>query len=255
MIKWLILIIVVIWFICFLLHCWKTKTMLLKIFNSHSVIVYGAKGKGKDLLFQKVISARPKKPYMSNINFGYKYIHKDIRELNLDPNTYENFICGAIIPIKHDDRLENIDYFLSDGGVFLPSQQDKQLHKNFKSLPLYYALSRHWYNSNVHVNTQALNRLWLPLREQADFYIKCKKSIKLGFIFVNTIVLYENYTAALNGVLPPKKRIFKGFNNALAAQHEWTHGYIEKRRYISFKWRIKYDTRIFKKILTGEVVE
>lgn len=233
---------------------YKTKILLRRLFSTHNIIVFGAKGKGKDLLFQKVIaSLNKKKPYMSNIDYGYKYIHKDPKELNLDPNTYQNFIAGAVIPIKHDARLEGVNYFLSDGGVFLPSQEDKTLHKDFKSFPLYYALSRHWLNSSIHVNTQALNRLWRPLREQADFFIKCNRVRNYGLFLVGEITLYERYESAMNNARPPSKKALNKFNNALYNQYQWSNGYIENRKYIIWKKQIKYDTRYFKKVLTGEI--
>lgn len=39
-------------------------------------------------------------------------------------------------------------------------------------MPIFYALSRHLYNNNIHVNVQNLGRLWLKLREQADSFIR-----------------------------------------------------------------------------------
>lgn len=236
-------------FLCFaFIHTRKTNRILKNAFKENSVLVFGSKGKGKDLLFQKVIYLRKKEEYLSNISYGYKGTVTPINCLSLDPNTYENFINDDISKVKKLD-FEKKDYYLSDGGIHLPSQEDHYLHKRYKSLPLYYALSRQLYLQNIHVNTQCMSRLWKALREQADYYIKCRKKIVLPFMIICFITTYEKYSSAENELLPMRGRFFNKFSKAEVDQYEATNGLIENRFYIILKKHIKYDTRYFKDIV------
>lgn len=230
-------------------HTRKTNRILKDAFKNNSVIVFGRKGKGKDLLFQKVIYLKKKQPYLSNITYGYNNISTPINALNLTPNTYENFINDEIKKIDKNDAYEGLDYYLSDGGVYLPSQYDSKLHKRYMSFPLFYALSRHLYNMNIHCNTQSLSRLWKPIREQADFYIKCRKVVKLPFIMIGYITTYEKYDSAEKELLPLGSRIFNKFSKAECDQFYSTNGKIENRFYLILKKHIKYDTRHFEKVV------
>lgn len=248
----IVIIILSILFLVFLvyafIHTRKTNKILKDVFKNNSVIVFGRKGKGKDLLFQKVIYLRKKEPYLSNISYGYKGSLKPINTLNLDPNTYENFINDNIVKVDNMS-YEKHDYYLSDGGIHLPSQEDHFLHKKYKSFPLYYALSRHLYLQNIHINVQALNRLWKAAREQADYYIKCRRVVKLPFIMVGYITTYEKYSSADNELLPMGNRIFNKFSKAEQDQYSATNGKIENRFYFILKKHIKYDTRYFKNVV------
>ena len=96
----------------------------------------------------------------------------------------------------------------------LPSQYDTKLYKSYPSFPIFYALSRHLYNSNIHCNTQNLSRVWKALREQADFYIKCievKKPFILGlFGFLRIdFICYDKYESANNSLLLKNSSIYK----------------------------------------------
>ena len=223
--------------------------MLKDIFENHSTIVYGAKGKGKDVLFQKVIFLRKKSPYESNIDYGYMGKKRDIKDLSIEPNTYLNFINGNIEKIKCDLSHEGVDYYLSDGGVYLPSQYNNELNKRYPSLPLYYALSRQLYNSNIHTNTQALGRLWIMIREQADYYIKCRKMINLPFIMIGCLTLYDKYESAEQNLLPLGSRLFNKFSRAEVDLYNAKNGLIEKRFYIIRKKDIVFNTRHFRDVL------
>lgn len=231
-----------------LVHTRKTNRILKQTFKNNSVLVFGKKGKGKDILFQKVIYMRKKEPYLSNIDYGYNGSVTPIKDLTLDPNTYEHFINEDITKIKRKD-FEAKDYYLSDGGIHLPSQEDHYLHKKYKSLPLYYALSRQLYLQNIHVNTQCLSRLWKALREQADSYIKCRYIIKLPGVIIGFITTYEKYKSAEDELLPMRGRIFNKFSKAQVDQFEATNGKVENRFYIIMKKHIKYDTRYFRDIV------
>lgn len=245
----ILLVLLVLFFVVAFIHLKKSNRILKDTFKNHNVIVYGAKGKGKDLLFQKVIYLNRNKPYTSNISYGYNCTIRPLQDLNIDPNTYDNFINNDIKKCIRNDSLEGVDYYLSDGGIYLPSQYDHILHKTYPSFSIYYALSRHLYNSNIHINTQALTRLWKAIREQGDYYIRCIKVIKIFNIFISKICLYEKYESALNNYLPINTRILNKFSKAEVDQYTATNGFIQNRYFITLKKHIKYDTRHFKDIV------
>lgn len=231
------------------IHLKRTNSLLKEYFKS-SVIVFGAKGKGKDLLFQKMIYLKRKKSYLANMTYGYKGIETPIRALNVEPNTYTEFIDGKIEKIPKNKNFEGLDYYLSDGGVYLPSQFDFQLHKKYKSLPIFYALSRQLYNMNIHINTQAITRLWKALREQGDKYIKCIGTIKFPTFIIVKIRMFNKYETAVSNLLPMKKGIFPSKDlRARIEQYNATHGEILERMFLIKKRHIKYDTRHFEKVI------
>lgn len=216
-------------------------------FKNGNVIVSGKKGRGKDLLFQYVINRR-KDFYYSNISYGGYHKLISLNDVSCSPNTYDSFINDKVVKTKRLFK-EKKDIYISDGGSFLPSQMDSVLHKHFPSMPLYYALSRHLYNSNVHVNTQNLERVWKALREQADFYPVCKRVYKwLPFFLIIKVISYDKYQSAVNGVLPLKKRWNK-ISRANVDLYTAQNGDIRKFYVFVRKSKIKYNTRAFEKIL------
>lgn len=245
-----IIIILLLFYILFIhVKCIRSNFLLKDLFDKYNIIVFGAKGKGKDLLFQKVIYLNKKKEYLSNTNYGYKFNDVPISDLSVEPNTFENFIDGNINIISKKEGFENKNYFLSDAGIYLPCQYDYQLHKKYKSLPIFYALSRHLYNMNIHLNTQALERPWKAIREQADFYILCKGNIKLLFGIICKIRLYEKYNSALNKQAPMGSRILNKYSKAEVDKFRAENGIISDRIYYIRKFNIKYDSRYFHQVL------
>lgn len=233
--------------------CKITNKRLLDYFKESSCIVYGAKGKGKDLIFQKVIYMKRNKPYYSNVYYGYKYYKEPIINLSVAPNTFKKFINDKIELINKQDKYEGVDYYISDAGVYLPAQYNGELNKRYQSLPIYYALSRHLYNSNIHMNTQFLGRAWNMLREQADKFIKANGKIKIGkWIFVK-IMFYDRYESAMANILPMKKPpLFNKYYKAQYEQYTSTYGEIKKGLFLIRIKDIRYDTRVFHKLLFGE---
>lgn len=223
---------------------------LVECFKKNNVIVYGKKGSGKDLIFQYVINKR-KRPYLSNISYGNKYKHIEIKELELNPNTYDNFIKGNISKIDKNLLFENHDIYISDGGIYLPSQYDNKLYKTYPSLPITYALSRHLYNNNIHCNVQNIGRLWKALREQADTYILAKNTIKLCGLFIVRYNIYDKYNTAVNELEPLKVRkgiiARKDYTDTRDKEYKAVNGSIKKGYFIITKKSLKYDTRIFEK--------
>lgn len=231
------------------------KVFLCNVFNKNNVIVFGKKGCGKDLLFQYVINSRHKK-HFSNIYFNKKTEIVCLKDLELKNNTYDNFINNDVNQEIKIEKFEGKDFYISDIGVMLPSQYDTKLYKCYPSFAIFYALSRHLYNSNVHCNTQNLGRVWKALREQADSYIKCvgvEKPLLLGlfgFLRIN-FIYYDKYESANQSLLPLPFGFMNKFLNANAKQYYATNGLIKSSYVLINKKSIKYDTRAFHKIVFG----
>ncbi|MDE6401239.1 MAG: hypothetical protein K2L54_01355, partial [Clostridiales bacterium] len=100
---------------------------------------------------------------------------------------------------------EGCDAYVSDGGIYLPCHYNKELNAKYPSMPIAFALSGQLYDMNVHLNTQALNRPWDKLREQADSYIQVLRTIPHGEYLYTKIVGYDNYDDALNERNPTVK--------------------------------------------------
>lgn len=227
-----------------------TKSRLLNAFKRCNVLVYGPRGYGKDVLFQYVIKER-KKPYLSNLNYGYNFNEISVKDLEIPPNNYHNFINNDITIVNKKD-FENKDIYLSDLGILLPSQYDNKLHNIYPSFSVVYALSRHLYNNNIHGNTQALERPWKAIREQADYYVKLhKKCIKIFGYIICRVITYDKYQSAKDSLLPMKKKLFNKENNALVEQYNATHGEIKIGFIFVPKKIIKYDSRAYHEKIFG----
>lgn len=248
---WAVLGLLFLFLIITIIRCKLCNRKLKDVFKDHSIIVFGAKGKGKDLLFQKVIYIRRLK-YLSNMDYGYGYTHCKLKDLTVEPNTYEQMINNKITPVIKNNDYEGQDYYLSDAGIYLPAQYDFLLHKKYKSLPIFYATSRHLYNMNMHLNTQNLERVWKAIREQADYYILCRKKIKLLFGFICFIRFYDKYQTALDRLEPLGGRIFNKFSKAEVDLYNAKNGEIKNGIYYLRKKDIKYDTRYFHKIFFNQ---
>jgi len=135
------------------------------------------------------------------------------------------------------------DYYISDAGVYLPSQYDKELDRRYPSMPLYYALSRQLHRQNIHANVQALGRLWKKLREHADSYILIKKTVDKGDYFVVHTVSYDRYESAERRLLPNKNK-----------QYGATYGDIVERKFKVPKISLDYDTYHFRTLLLNTPV-
>jgi len=216
-------------------------------FKHCNVIVAGKKGSGKDLLFQWVINKR-KDYYYSNISYGRKHKIISLKDVSCMPNTYYTLINDKVEKQPHLFK-EKKDIYISDIGNFLPSYMDSTLYKYFPSMPLYYSLSRHLYNNNVHCNTQNIERGWKALREQADFYIQVKRTYKLGFLMITKYYSYDNYESAKRRILPIKTRLLNKYSKAEVDKYRAENGEIQKGYIIQFKWNLYYNTRAFEKIL------
>ena len=251
MIKTLIIIaIIVIPTIILIIEKFNTLA-LVKYFELGNVIVFGKKRKGKDLLFNKVINAR-KRIYYANMPYNKNgYNQLEMRDLNIN-TTYKDFIEGNIKKCDSPLKYDNTDYYISDAGIYLPSQYDNILSKEYKTLPIIYALSSQVFKCNIHINTQALNRVWLKLREQADTYIKVKKTIKIFNLFITFYTIYDKYSSAEKELQPLKGRFLNSFSQAEKDKYECENGFIKNAFIIQRKKHIFYDNHYFRTYLLNE---
>lgn len=235
---------------------------ILKLFDSGNVCVVGLRGCGKDMLFANVV-ARRKQPYISNTDYHCKkspFMKLSFDRLNIK-NNYKNFISGEIVPYDYP-YPEKCDIYIGDCGIYLPSQYCNELNKLYPEFPAFYALSRHIADCNVHFNVQNLNRVWDKLREQSDIYIRttsCKVVRKWVF---QSVVVYDKYQSCVDRVEPFKPTPCPLFGKEARAIVQQTNAeakrrYFElygnvKRYLLIYKNKSKYDTRLFKGVLSCE---
>ena len=254
----IIIIILLIIVLLIILYFKRNNAFIKNKFIDNNTIIFGVKGSGKDLLTQLVIYLRYKDKkniyYYANNDYGYNYNHCTLNDLSVYPNTFENLIDNKIYTIDKIEKRENTDVYISDAGIYLPSQYDTLLSKLYPSFPIYYAISRHLYNSNIHMNVQNLERIWKKIREQADHYILTKGVIDIKFlpwVFIRTRY-YSRYQSALEQVSPMSKvGLVNKYNRALIAEYESKYGIIKNRLCVIRKSKIKYDTRHFHKLFFG----
>lgn len=248
-----------------------------KYFKQGNVCVTGLRGAGKDMLFANVV-ARDKRPYISNVDYKVKkavYIPLDFSRLN-PKNNYQQFISGEIVPYDYP-YPENVDIYVSDAGIYFPSQFCNELNKLYREMPVFQALSRQLGDCNFHVNVQNLNRCWDKIREQSDIYIACQKCLVLGNTFlgklpiigrlvknivIQTFIVYDKYQSCLDRVKPYQHiKIPFSLNSEARAQYKskdlemhrkfkQDYGTVIKKIAI-YKNKSQYDTRLFKSLLAG----
>ena len=174
---------------------------IVKMFERGSVCVTGMRGTGKDVLFGNVI-ARRGKPYVSNLDYGGKFEPLVFSSLNMGFNTYDNFINDSLNQFVYPFE-KGADIYVSDVGVYVPSQYCNELNKKYPYLPIYIALSRQISRNNVHFNVQNLNRAWDKLREQSDIYITCNWcKVFFGKVVVQLVTYYDKAESCQARVRP-----------------------------------------------------
>ena len=269
--------ILVIWAIFWLIRFYIGSKNLVQTFRDGNCIIFGKKGTGKDIITNKVINVR-KEPCYANIPYNKEYCsEKDIEEFSVEPNTFEDILENKVKRIEKKNK-ENCDYYISDGGIFLPSQYSNRLIKDYPSLPIYYALSRHLTNSNIHINTQYLGRVWDKLREQSAYYVRSIKTRKFlvfkynpdkekqsaldrfkiyitkhfGFL-VTEFIIYDNYASAMSELRPYKATGLVTHNESRANKEDFEakHGSVKRYFIAQFVKHIYYDTRHFHRKFYG----
>lgn len=224
------------------------------MFDRGNVCVCGLRGRGKDMLIANVIWRR-KLPYISNVDYGgHRYVFRP-SEFDCGKNTYKDFLNGTI---KHYEYPypDGVDIYVSDAGIYFPSQHQGELVRDYPFFATFQALTRQLGDCNFHINVQNLNRLWDKIREQSDMYIMCNGCIVLfGYVF-QLVTIYELYDSAAKRVPPFRIRrpLFnpdRRFQWEMAYQNYLiSHGEI-KQRLLIYKNLSNYDTRIFKAVLSN----
>lgn len=235
---------------------------VVNMFENGNVSVSGLRGRGKDVLMSNVI-ARRKQPYICNVDYNVKadYIPLDLNALDCK-NTYLNFITGRFNKYTYP-YADKVDVYVSDAGIYFPSQYSSQLDKQFTSLSVYQAISRHLGDCNFHHNAQNLNRVWNKIREQSDIYIRCNKCIVLfGKIVIQSITVYDKYQSCVDNVEPYKhikppmfcnqetKAQYLARDEVLYRQFCNSYGKIKTSLLIYIN-KAKFDSRFIKKMLEG----
>lgn len=228
---------------------------IIRYFDLGNVCVCGLRGKGKDMLTANVV-ARRKLPYVSNVDYGYSFNQLHPMDFNCGGNTFRNFIEGNVKKYVYPFP-DGVDVYISDAGVYFPSQYCSLIDRDYGYFATFMALSRHLGCSNVHVNVQNLNRCWTKIVEQSDSYIMCNWcKVFFGKIVVQKVTIYELYDAAVKRVpvfcLPKpwfnSDRIFQW--KIQKQNYEIAHGSIKPGLLVYIN-KSNYNTRIFKEVLAN----
>lgn len=222
-----------------------------RLFENHSVCVVGMKGSGKDLLTGNII-ARRKLPYISNCDYGYDY-HKWDYDRIVPRASFKDIVSGRV-PRYEFPYEPDTDIYLSDVGVYFPSQYCSDLNKLYPNLPIFMALSRHW-STKIFCNCQNLNRIWDKIREHSDYYIYCegviKPLVKLGIV-VQSVIVYDKYQSCVDRVKPCR---VKSRPLASSEANATTDTYLDnfynqhgsvRRHILIYINKSKHDTHFFK---------
>lgn len=234
-----------------------TMRKLCRIYEKNAVSVCGLVGTGKDMLTANVIERR-KKPHVSNAYYNELTMPYRYDLIDCGGNTYKNFISGDVLQYDFP-YFDGCDIYLSDCGIYFPSQFCNELNREYKNLPTFMALTRHLGKCHVHYNAQALNRVWDKIREMSDVYLRCRwcRVINLGKlqIVVQLITSYDKYESCVNDVKPCKVHVPFGCKAEAKAQRVTyvdnfrnTHGSV-KNHLLIYRNKSIYDTRFFKKLL------
>lgn len=230
---------------------------IAKIYKRYSVALTGSKGTGKDMLQGNVINKRAL-PYVSNVDYKCHnkksvYHPLDFSRIDCGKNNYVNFIKGDVNYYDYT-YPEKADIYISDAGVYLPSQYNGELNRDYKYVPTFLALSRQLGDCYEHYNTQAYGRVWDKVREQCDYYIRTRRCIVIGRLVLCWLTLYDTAEACERRVRPCRVRV-PLLNKEAQTQAEIaldnyrnTHGLVQDKLCI-FINRTDYDTRLFKEML------
>lgn len=229
---------------------------VVDLYKRHSVACTGMKGAGKDMLTANVV-ARRNLPYASNVSYGFKHIPLDFKDMCIGSKWF-NLLHDNVA--KYECPFpEYCDIYISDAGIYLPSQYCNELNRSLPDVPTFVAVQRHLNNGKTHYNTQNLNRVWDKIREMCDVYIYsewCK--VLFGKLVIQSIIVYDKAESCQSRVKPCRvtRRGFIPDKEADAHidiyrdQFYNQHGTVE-RRFLVYINKSKYDTRHFKKVFGG----
>lgn len=244
----------------------RLKKLYKLTFAKGNVCVVGLRGNGKDMLFAN-ITDRATNAYISNVDYSNhsKYYRFSPNALRVG-NDYRSFLNGDIKPFAYP-YPQMVDFYLSDCGVYFPSQYCSELNRDYKDIPTFMALSRHIADCNVHFNVQNLNRVWDKIREQSDTFISCEScTVLFGKLVVQRVIVYDRADSCQNRVKPfiplkpplmshgANRGQFTVKNEELLRSFKERNGSVKAYTLIYFN-RSKYDTHAFRDILKIEHYE
>lgn len=227
-----------------------------RLYENHSVACCGMKGSGKDMLTSNVV-VRRKLPYACNIDYTQdgRFIPLDFSVMRTS-NSWQNFVDGRIIPYNCP-LPERADIYISDAGIYLPSQYCNEINRRYPDIATFMAIQRHINLGKTHYNCQNLNRVFDKIREMCDVYIYCEWcKVLFGRIVIQSVIVYDKAQSCQDRVKPPRLSSF-GIIKSKEAEtqkdiyldnHHNVHG-LCKRRLLIYWNKSNYDTRHFKKLL------
>lgn len=229
---------------------WTFRCIMGRIFlkkvQQDSLIIFGKKGKGKTLLFSEMTRNDKRRGYVSTTDFKHKGQEIiQVNDVNLDPNTWEEVLKGNFHAVPRKD-WEGKAVYLDDAGIFLPNFADSELKKRYPSLPLAYAVWRHLYNAPIHINSQAVDRTYKLIREQADGFIQCRGCIRFGPFAIIKCTYYDRINSARMELSPMGTRLFNKFSKAEVDQFRALNGIVKDFYIFAPSFRNKYDSRYFR---------
>lgn len=230
----------------------RTIQYFVKKFERGNVCVTGLRGKGKDLVVGNVI-ARRKKPYISNIDYTNRknYIPLDFSMLDCGKASWKDFVEGSV-PYYEFPYCHGADVYVSDVGVYLPSQYCNEINKAYPHIATYQAICRQLSRNNFHINVQNLNRCYDKIREQSDVYFWCEKCLYIPKvnIVIQKIIEYDKYSSCVDRVKPARVSV-PMFNKEAQMQakiyldkYRNTYGKI-KVHWVIYHNKSKHDTYYF----------
>lgn len=228
------------------------RKLIRKYFKRGNVCVTGLRGTGKDLMFGNVI-VRREEPYVGNLDYGGEFYAADFSKLDCGGNVYTDFLSGNVKGYEYP-YPSGADVYVSDAGIYFPSQYCSQLNQKYGALATYQALSRQVSHNNFHFNTQNLNRVWDKIREQSDIYIRCRRCIYLWGLVIQFITIYDKAQSCIDRVRPCRIKV-PMFNrqakmNAQIYRDQFfnTHGEVTDHVLIYVN-KSKHDTYYFEKMM------
>lgn len=230
---------------------------VVRLFSRYSVAISGSKGSGKDLLMGNVI-ARRHLPYVSNMDYKCKrsqHYPFEYSKINVSGNTYVDFIHGNVKPYEYP-YPDKTDIYISDAGIYFPSQYCGALDRDYKELATLEGILRHLGDARLHYNCQAQDRVWNKIREQCDYYIRCRRSWCIfGKLCITLCTTYDKASSAQDRVRPSRVKV-PIFGNKVAKMNakiyndQFYNTYGEVHDRILIYWnKSKYNTRHFKEMM------
>jgi len=230
----------------------REDAFLVDIFNNHKTETFGYQGTGKDLLTSHIIRLIGR-PHYGNIRYDGNTVLFDLIDLNAGGNTYQNLINGTVTKFRRKFS-EGWHKYISDCGIYLPSQYHKDLEDLYPGMPVEFALHRQLYDSQIHINSQDIDRPWTKLTEQIDAFINTLGVRREGDYLYIRYIYYTKYDSARRGLLPlPSTKGSGGERDA--AQFYATYGEISEHEVRVDIQDIEYDTRYFKNVLFLDEME